>query len=144
MWLFTQWRYLDFIFQLGVYGYGAKWLGSSICPRNFSTHAHQQSKCLGLFLCVCGWRKAKKESVPSNVCVFLFCCCYIKGQNNIMRSYENLKYANIGYCYLTLAVYFPVLTCQVWEDSILQKAIFQIFAISSTFRFCIFNEIMQV
>lgn len=70
---------------------------------------------------------------------FLFCCCYIKGQNNIMRSSENLKYANMGNCYLTLAVYFPVLTCQVQEDSILQKnANFQVFAVSSTFRFCLF------
>lgn len=39
----------------------------------------------------------------------LFCCSYIKGQNNIMRSSENLKYADMGYCYLTLVVYFPVL-----------------------------------
>lgn len=36
-----------------------------------------------------------------------------------MRSSENVKYANMGYCKLMFVVYFPVLTCWAQEGSVL-------------------------
>lgn len=70
-------------------------------PSSQNTHAH-------LCAFVGGEKLAKK--VFKAMSAFSVLLLLYKAQNNIMRLSESLKYASMGYCYLTSLVYFPVLT----------------------------------